>query len=135
MTGPVDATYTVMFTDLVDSTAQRARLGDNVADELHLRHQAILSEVVARHQGTVVKTTTFGAFISLSPGKDGLLHISQIRRLVGGKRVEKVEDVLGVGQKVQVEIGEIDPRGKLSLHAVVEEDAAAEASSEKPADA
>ena len=58
-----------------------------------------------------------------SPGKDGLLHISQIRKLVGGKRVENVEDVLAVGQKVQVEIGEIDPRGKLSLHAVVDEDA------------
>ncbi|MNO05090.1 Polyribonucleotide nucleotidyltransferase [compost metagenome] len=54
---------------------------------------------------------------------------------MGGKRVDNVEDVLSIGQKVQVEIGEIDPRGKLSLHAVVEEDAAAEASSEKPADA
>ena len=79
-----------------------------------------MPEVGERFVGTVVKTTTFGAFISLSPGKDGLLHISQIRRLVGGKRVENVEDVLGVGQKVQVEIGEIDPRGKLSLHAVIE---------------
>ena len=59
----------------------------------------------------------------LSPGRDGLLHISQIRKLVGGKRVENVEDVLAIGQKVQVEIGEVDPRGKLSLHAVVAEDA------------
>ena len=83
-----------------------------------------MPEVGERFVGTVVKTTTFGAFVSLSPGKDGLLHISQIRKLVGGKRVENVEDVLGVGQKVQVEIGEIDPRGKLSLHAVVEEPAA-----------
>jgi polyribonucleotide nucleotidyltransferase len=82
-----------------------------------------MPEIGERFVGTVVKTTTFGAFISLSPGKDGLLHISQIRKLVGGKRVENVEDVLAVGQKVQVEIGEIDPRGKLSLHAVIEEQA------------
>lgn len=79
-----------------------------------------MPEVGERFVGTVVKTTTFGAFVSLTPGKDGLLHISQIRRLVGGKRVENVEDVLDVGQQVQVEIAEIDPRGKLSLHAVVE---------------
>jgi len=85
-----------------------------------------MPEVGERYVGTVVKTTAFGAFVSLTPGKDGLLHISQIRRLVGGKRVENVEDVLAVGQKVQVEIAEIDPRGKLSLHAVVEEDKAAE---------
>ena len=78
-------------------------------------------EVGERFVGTVVKTTSFGAFVSLSPGKDGLLHISQIRKLVGGKRVENVEDVLSVGQKVQVEIGEIDPRGKLSLLAVTDE--------------
>jgi len=83
-----------------------------------------MPEVGERYVGTVVKTTTFGAFVSLTPGKDGLLHISQIRKLVGGKRVENVEDVLSVGQKVQVEIGEIDPRGKLSLHAVTEDDAA-----------
>jgi polyribonucleotide nucleotidyltransferase len=86
-----------------------------------------MPEVGERYVGTVVKTTTFGAFISLTPGKDGLLHISQIRRLVGGKRVENVEDVLQVGQKVQVEIAEIDPRGKLSLHAVIEEEKGAEA--------
>jgi len=79
-----------------------------------------MPEVGERYLGTVVKTTTFGAFVSLLPGKDGLLHISQIRKLAGGKRVENVEDVLGVGQKVQVEIAEIDSRGKLSLIPVVE---------------
>ncbi|MDO4607252.1 MAG: polyribonucleotide nucleotidyltransferase [Bowdeniella nasicola] len=79
-----------------------------------------MPEIGERFIGTVVKTTTFGAFVSLSPGKDGLLHISQIRRLVGGKRVENVDDVLPVGTKVQVELAEIDDRGKLSLHAVVE---------------
>lgn len=90
-----------------------------------------MPEVGERFVGTVVKTTTFGAFISLSPGKDGLLHISQIRRLVGGKRVENVEDVLNVGDKVEVELAEIDPRGKLSLHAVLtEEQLAAEKEAE-----
>jgi len=90
-----------------------------------------MPEIGERFVGTVVKTTSFGAFVSLSPGKDGLLHISQIRRLVGGKRVENVEDVLGVGQQVQVELAEIDQRGKLSLHAVVEdEDTAAEGASD-----
>jgi polyribonucleotide nucleotidyltransferase len=79
-----------------------------------------MPEVGERYLGTVVKTTTFGAFVSLMPGKDGLLHISQIRKLAGGKRVENVEDVLGVGTKVQVEIAEIDQRGKLSLVPVIE---------------
>ena len=56
------------------------------------------------------------------PGKDGLLHISQAARLAGGKRVENVEDVVNVGEKVQVEIAEIDARGKLSLVPVVEDE-------------
>ena len=79
-------------------------------------------EVGERYLGTVVKTMSFGAFVSLTPGKDGLLHISEIRKLVGGRRIDAVEDVLAVGQKVQVELKEIDPRGKLSLAAVVEGD-------------
>ena len=76
-----------------------------------------------RFLGTVVKLTSFGAFVSLLPGKDGLLHISKLRGLAGGKRVEDVEDVLSVGQKLQVEISEIDDRGKLSLMPVVEDEA------------
>jgi len=80
-----------------------------------------MPEVGERYLGTVVKTTNFGAFISLLPGKDGLLHITKLRALVGGKRVENVEDVVSVGQKIQVEIAEIDDRGKLSLTPVVEE--------------
>ncbi|HKA70013.1 MAG TPA: polyribonucleotide nucleotidyltransferase [Actinomycetes bacterium] len=82
-----------------------------------------LPQVGERYLGTVVKTTTFGAFLSLLPGKDGLLHISQLRKMAGGKRVENVEDVVKVGQKVQVEIAEIDQRGKLSLVPVLEEGA------------
>jgi polyribonucleotide nucleotidyltransferase len=74
-----------------------------------------MPEVGERFLGTVVKTTTFGAFLSLLPGKDGLLHVTQIRKLHGGKRIENVEDVIHVGDKIQVEIREIDDRGKLSL--------------------
>jgi polyribonucleotide nucleotidyltransferase len=84
-----------------------------------------MPEIGERFMGTVVKTTTFGAFISLLPGKDGLLHISEVRKLVGGKRIDSVDDVLKIGQKIQVELKEIDPRGKLSLGAVMAEDVAA----------
>jgi polyribonucleotide nucleotidyltransferase len=89
-----------------------------------------MPEVGERYLGTVVKTTNFGAFISLLPGKDGLLHISKLRGLAGGKRVDAVEDVVSVGQKIQVQIAEIDDRGKLSLIPVVEEGS----SDEEPAD-
>ncbi|MBG0739284.1 polyribonucleotide nucleotidyltransferase [Paeniglutamicibacter antarcticus] len=85
-----------------------------------------IPEIGERYLGTVVKTTTFGAFISLTPGKDGLLHISELRQLAGGKRVDNVDDVVSVGQKIQVEITKIDDRGKLSLSPVVAEEAAAE---------
>ncbi len=81
-----------------------------------------MPEVGERYLGTVVKTTTFGAFVSLVPGRDGLLHISEIKKLAPGKkRIENVEEVLKVGDKVQVEIKEIDQRGKLSLQPVVDE--------------
>jgi Polyribonucleotide nucleotidyltransferase (polynucleotide phosphorylase) len=83
-------------------------------------------EVGERFLGTVVKLAAFGAFVSLMPGKDGLLHISEVRKLSGGKRVENVEDVLVVGQKIQVEITKIDDRGKLSLAPVVEGDEGAD---------
>ena len=76
-------------------------------------------EIGERYLGTVVKTTTFGAFVSLTPGKDGLLHISELRKLAGGKRVDNVDEVVSVGQKIQVEITKVDDRGKLSLSPVV----------------
>ncbi|WJL95273.1 polyribonucleotide nucleotidyltransferase [Microbacterium sp. ET2] len=84
-------------------------------------------EIGDQFLGTVVKIATFGAFISLLPGKDGLLHVSEVRKLAGGKRVENVEDVLGVGQKLLVRITKVDDRGKLSLEPVLEETEAAEA--------
>ncbi|WP_111512101.1 polyribonucleotide nucleotidyltransferase [Mycobacterium kyogaense] len=84
-----------------------------------------LPKIGERFLGTVVKTTDFGAFVSLLPGRDGLVHISKLGR---GKRINKVEDVVKVGDKLRVEIADIDNRGKISLVLVAEE--AAEATTE-----
>ncbi|WP_020107355.1 polyribonucleotide nucleotidyltransferase [Nocardia sp. 348MFTsu5.1] len=83
-----------------------------------------LPKVGERFLGTVVKTTTFGAFVSLLPGRDGLVHISKLGK---GKRIAKVEDVVNVGEKIRVEIADIDDRGKISLVPVEDEAAAAPA--------
>ncbi|ORC03861.1 polyribonucleotide nucleotidyltransferase [Mycobacterium persicum] len=80
-----------------------------------------LPTVGERFLGTVVKTTDFGAFVSLLPGRDGLVHISKLGK---GKRIAKVEDVVNVGDKLRVEIADIDKRGKISLVLVAEEDSA-----------
>ena len=77
-------------------------------------------EVGERYLGTVVKLADFGAFVSLVPGRDGLLHISKLRELNGGRRVDRVEDVLDVGQRIEVEVTKVDDRGKLSLAPVVD---------------
>ncbi|NMA77846.1 MAG: polyribonucleotide nucleotidyltransferase, partial [Actinomycetales bacterium] len=82
----------------------------------------MVPEIGERYLGTVVRVVDFGAFVSLTPGKDGLLHVTQLRKLNDGKRVENVEDVAKVGQKIEVEIREIDARGKISL-AVIEDEA------------
>ncbi|GAA3568744.1 polyribonucleotide nucleotidyltransferase [Amycolatopsis ultiminotia] len=84
-----------------------------------------LPKVGERFLGTVVKTAAFGAFVSLLPGKDGLVHIS---KLGNGKRIAKVEDVVNVGDKLRVEIADIDNRGKISLVVVKDDEA------EQPAD-
>ncbi|MEI6406764.1 MAG: polyribonucleotide nucleotidyltransferase [Actinomycetes bacterium] len=88
-----------------------------------------IPSVGERFNGTVVKLATFGAFISLVPGKDGLLHVSQIRKMHGGKRIENLEEVMKVGDKIEVEIGEIDPKGKFSLIPVMADGAVAESES------
>ncbi len=80
-----------------------------------------LPKVGERFLGTVVKTTDFGAFVSLLPGRDGLVHISKLGR---GKRIAKVEDVAKVGDKLRVEIADIDNRGKISLVLVAEDETA-----------
>ncbi|WP_029111147.1 polyribonucleotide nucleotidyltransferase [Mycobacterium sp. URHD0025] len=82
-----------------------------------------LPKIGERFLGTVVKTTDFGAFVSLLPGRDGLVHISKLGR---GKRINKVEDVVKVGDKLRVEIADIDNRGKISL-VLVDEDQAEQA--------
>ncbi|MCF7550072.1 polyribonucleotide nucleotidyltransferase [Pseudonocardia sp. WMMC193] len=90
-----------------------------------------LPKIGERFLGTVVKTAAFGAFVSLVPGKDGLVHIS---KLGNGKRIGKVEDVVKVGDKIRVEVTDIDNRGKISLIPVVEEGAAAPADAPSDAD-
>ena len=107
-----DGTVYIGATNGPSADAARAAI-DAIANPL-------VPKIGERFLGTVVKLATFGAFVSLVPGKDGLLHISELRKISGGKRVENVEDVLEVGQKVQVEITKIDDRGKLSLSPVVE---------------
>ncbi|MBN9643279.1 polyribonucleotide nucleotidyltransferase [Corynebacterium mendelii] len=105
-----DGTVYVSATD--GESAQKA------IDQINSIANPQLPKVGERFLGTVVKTTNFGAFISLLPGRDGLLHISKI----GGKRrIEKVEDELNVGDQIQVEIADIDNRGKISLIPVDED--------------
>ncbi|KRB36028.1 polyribonucleotide nucleotidyltransferase [Microbacterium sp. Root180] len=125
-----DGTVYIGATDGASAEAARAQV-NAIANPTN-------PEVGEQFLGTVVKIATFGAFISLLPGKDGLLHVSEVRKLAGGKRVENVEDVLGVGQKILVKITKIDDRGKLSLEPVLEEAADQEgsaAASEGPGDA
>ena len=86
----------------------------------------MVPEIGERYLGTVVRVVDFGAFVSLTPGKDGLLHVTQLRKLNGGKRVDNVEDVAKVGQTIEVEIREIDARGKISLAVIEDEDESTE---------
>ena len=69
----------------------------------------------AVYDGKVVNITKFGAFVNILPGRDGLLHIS---KMGGGKRIDKVEDVLELGQEIQVKVDDVDPNGKVSLSPV-----------------
>ena len=92
-----------------------ARDGGAVA-EARRRIEMILdppkAEVGAVYTGKVVNVTKFGAFVNILPGRDGLVHISKLGR---GRRVEKVEDVLDLGDEVEVRVDDIDPQGKVSL--------------------
>ena len=105
-----------------DGTVFVSAVGGEAAEAAIEKINAIANpqqpKVGDRFLGTVVKTTAFGAFISLLPGRDGLLHISNIG---GDRRIEKVEDELNVGDKIQVEIADIDNRGKISLVPVDED--------------
>ena len=73
------------------------------------------AEVGATYRGKVVNITKFGAFVNILPGRDGLVHISKLSKLSQGKRVERVEDVLSLGEELDVHVDDIDPIGKVSL--------------------
>src|SRR5437868_13468379 len=70
------------------------------------------AEVGAVYEGRVVNITKFGAFVNILPGRDGLVHISKLGH---GRRVERVEDVLSLGEELTVRVDDIDPQGKVSL--------------------
>ncbi|MFC6316706.1 polyribonucleotide nucleotidyltransferase [Corynebacterium gerontici] len=93
-------------------SASSGEAADAAIDKINSIANPQLPKVGERFLGTVVKTTAFGAFVSLVPGRDGLVHIS---KLGGSKRIENVEDVVKVGDKIEVEILDIDNRGKISL--------------------
>lgn len=105
-----------------DGTVFISATGGQAAEAAEERINAIANpqqpKVGDRFLGTVVKTTAFGAFVSLTPGRDGLIHISN---LGGDRRVENVDDEVTVGEKIEVEIADIDNRGKISLILVGEE--------------
>ena len=76
------------------------------------------AEVGAVYEGRVVNITKFGAFVNILPGRDGLVHISKLGR---GKRIDRVEDVLALGDELSVRVDDIDQNGKLSLSLVGED--------------
>jgi polyribonucleotide nucleotidyltransferase len=73
------------------------------------------AEVGTTYRGKVVNLTKFGAFVNILPGRDGLVHISKLGQ---GRRVERVEDVVELGQQIEVRVDDIDPQGKVSLSPV-----------------
>ncbi|HLX78942.1 MAG TPA: polyribonucleotide nucleotidyltransferase, partial [Acidimicrobiales bacterium] len=108
-----------------DGVIGRVTIGakdSGAVDEARRRIELILdppsAEVGKKYAGKVVNITKFGAFVNILPGRDGLLHIS---RLGAGRRVERVEDVLSLGQPVEVIVEDIDPQGKVSLSLVGED--------------
>ncbi len=76
------------------------------------------AEVGATYQGRIVNIAKFGAFVNILPGRDGLLHISKMSPLNGGKRIGEVSDVVELGQAIEVKVDDIDPQGKVSLSLV-----------------
>lgn len=91
---------------------EAAEAARQIIDQIAHPH---IPEAGEKYQGKVVKTTSFGAFVNLTPGTDGLLHISQIRNLANGDRIDAVEDVLRQGDTVEVVVQGVDDKGKISL--------------------
>jgi polyribonucleotide nucleotidyltransferase len=90
------------------------------------------AEMGATYTGKVVNVTKFGAFINILPGRDGLVHISKLGR---GKRVERVEDVLNLGDELTVRVDDIDPQGKVSLSPVGDGDESPSGGTREPVSA
>lgn len=112
ITEETGANITIEEDGTVYVAATNGEAADAAVEKINAIANPQLPKVGERFLGTVVKTTAFGAFVSLLPGRDGLVHIS---KLGNGKRINKVEDVVNVGEKIQVEIADIDNRGKISL--------------------
>ncbi|WJZ02935.1 polyribonucleotide nucleotidyltransferase [Corynebacterium freiburgense] len=112
ITEETGANITIEEDGTVYIAATSGEAADAAIEKINSIANPQLPKVGERFLGTVVKTTAFGAFVSLLPGRDGLVHIS---KLGNGKRIDKVEDVVNVGEKIQVEIADIDNRGKISL--------------------
>jgi polyribonucleotide nucleotidyltransferase len=109
------AEITVDDDGLIGTVTIGARDGGAVS-EAKRRIEMILdppkAEVGVTYRGKVVNITKFGAFVNILPGRDGLVHISKLGR---GRRVEKVEDVVDLGDEIEVRVDDIDPQGKVSL--------------------
>src|SRR5437762_2419276 len=88
------------------------------------------AELGAIYTGKVVNITKFGAFVNILPGRDGLIHISKLGQ---GKRVERVEDVVNLGDELEVHVDDIDPGGKISLSIAGTEGASGNGSSRETA--
>jgi len=101
-------------------------LGEQLAERIRTMMKEV--EVGDSFQGKVVKTTTFGAFVELSKGTDGLLHISNVKP---GERVDAVEDVLNKGDEIAVRVVEVDrERGRIGLRMADDPDVAGKTAEE-----
>ena len=97
---------------LVSVSSSDSTIVEEAERQIRLILDPPTAEVGATYPGKVVNITKFGAFVNILPGRDGLLHISKIG---GGKRIDRVEDVLELGQAIDVVVEDIDPNGKVSL--------------------
>ncbi|MFC4336535.1 polyribonucleotide nucleotidyltransferase [Salininema proteolyticum] len=118
ITEDTGADVTVEDDGTIYVSAEKGHQAEAAVETINAIANPAQANIGDRFLGTVVKTTDFGAFISLVPGRDGLLHISKVG---DGKRVDRVEDVLNVGDKLEVEITDIDNRGKIYLDKVYPE--------------
>ena len=102
-----------------DGTVGRVSIGSTdsgAVQEAERQIKLILNPPTANvgqtYKGKVVNVTKFGAFVNILPGRDGLIHIS---KLGGGKRIDRVEDVVDLGDEIEVVVEDVDPNGKVSL--------------------